>query len=360
VKDGGDTPPPTGGAAVEGALGGVGLEGAAPGPLVGWSGSAAVDATAGVVTDATVAIASGVRVGTTVGESVGSGMGCVAAARTGTGVVVAVGADVGVLGGTGVSVGARVGATVGTAEVGAGVGAAAGAAQAARAGKRRSAATTAHLNRVISTRYNFSFTCPPEIKMINTPHVLARLTLALVVMTLASCGAPAPAPPTASAPKAVATLAATLAPTSPAAPAPTLAPTKPFKPTDEPVEDFTPKAQSVWDTQVGPDSLKGCSGGSILPAYGLVQMTPEGNTLVWKNQEPKPYTMTRVKPGVYAYEGPTAINDGTVKMVATFSGPTTVKMTRSFTPKAEAACVHTHEYTGVFKWETAPAATPKP
>lgn len=364
MKDGGDTPPPTGGSAVGGGLGGVALGAVLPGTPVGWRGCAAVGAMAGVAAVGTVANDSGIRDGTAVGKSAGSGMGWVAAAKIGTGVNVAAGAKVGVLGGTGVSVGARVGAPVGTADGGTGDGAAAGAAQATRAGKRRSAATTAHLNRVISTRYNFSFTCPPELNMIYTPHILARLTVALVIITLASCSAPdsapAPAPSSASTPKPVPTLAATLAPSSPAAPAPTLAPTKPVKPTEEPVEDFTPKAQSVWDTQVGPDSLKGCSGGSILPAYGLVQMTPEGNTLVWKNQEPKPYTMTRVKPGVYAYEGPTAINDGTVKMVATFSGPTTVKMTRSFTPKAEAACVHTHEYTGVFKWETAPAATPKP
>lgn len=196
--------------------------------------------------------------------------------------------------------------------------------------------------------------------MINKSHFLARVALALVVCALSSCGAPDSSAPSPAAPKTLATSAGTVAPPTAAAPAPTLAPTKPVKPTDEPVEDFTPKAQSVWDTQVGPDSMKGCSGGSILPAYGLVQMTPDGNTLVWKNQEPKPYTMTRVRPGVFAYEGPTALNDGTVKMVATFSGPTTVKMTRSFTPKAEAACVHTHEYTGAFKWETAPAATPKP
>ncbi|MEO6061042.1 MAG: hypothetical protein ABIQ99_03785 [Thermoflexales bacterium] len=201
--------------------------------------------------------------------------------------------------------------------------------------------------------------------MINKLHLRASIPFALIFV-LTSCSAPDSPQPTQAPPKTVPTTSATAAPPTAAAPAtadspaPALAPTKPVKPTDEPGEDFTPKTQSVWDTQVGPDSLKGCSGGSILPAYGLVQVTPEGNTLVWKNQEPKPYTMTRVKPGVFAYEGLTALNDGTVKMVATFSGPTSVKMTRSFTPKAETACVHTHEYTGVFKWETAPAATPKP
>ena len=196
--------------------------------------------------------------------------------------------------------------------------------------------------------------------MINKPILRATAAFALISVVVSACAGPESPAPTATASRA-ATGAAPVVASPTAAPAvATAAPTKPVKPTDEPVEDFTPRNQSVWDTQVGPDSMKGCAGGSILPAYGLVQVTPEGATLIWKNQEPKPYTMTRIKPGVYAYEGPTALSDGTVKMVATFTSPTTVKMTRSFTPKAEAACVHTHEYSGAFKWETAPAATPKP
>lgn len=294
--------------------------------------------------------------GVDVTPSAGSAIGSVATTPDDrSGVDVAVGTAVGVSGGTGVSVGGRVNVTVGAARDGV----AAGAEHAPRTGNKRSAANAARLNRLVFTRYNFSFIHPAEPKMINKLQLRANIAFALF-FALTACSAPDSAQPTREAQTVAPTGAATLPPRPSAAPALTVAPTQPLKPTEAPVDDFTPKTQSVWDTQVGPDSLKGCSGGSILPAYGLVQITPEGNTLVWKNQEPKPYAMTRVKPGVYAYEGPTALNDGTVKMVATFSGPTTVKMTRSFTPKAEAACVHTHEYTGVFKWETAPAATPKP
>ncbi len=294
--------------------------------------------------------------GVDVTRSAGSAIGSVATAPGDrSGVEVAVRATVGVSGGTGVSVGGRVNVTVGAARDGV----AASAEHAPRTGNKRSAANAARLNRLVFTRYNFSFIHPAEPKMINKLQLRANIAFALF-FALTACGAPDSSQPTLAAQTVAPTAAATLAPRPSAAPALTVAPTQPLKPTEAPVDDFTPKTQSVWDTQVGPDSLKGCSGGSILPAYGLVQITPEGNTLVWKNQEPKPYAMTRVKPGVYAYEGPTALNDGTVKMVATFSGPTTVKMTRSFTPKAEAACVHTHEYTGVFKWETVPAATPKP
>lgn len=171
--------------------------------------------------------------------------------------------------------------------------------------------------------------------------------LALAGLALSACGAPAPS--TAQPPAAIAP--ATLAPVATATPQVAVATVAPVKAVEAPGEDFGPKVQSVWDTQVGPDALKGCSGGSILPAYGLVQVTPNGNTLIWKNQEPKPYTMTRLKPGVFSYEGPTSLGDGTVKMVATFTSATTLKMTRSFTPRAEASCVHTHEYKGEFKWE---------
>ncbi len=171
--------------------------------------------------------------------------------------------------------------------------------------------------------------------------------LAFVSLALTACGAPAAStaqPPAPTAP-------ATLAPVATATPPVSAATAAPVKSVEGVGEDFGPTVQSVWDTQVGPDALKGCSGGSILPAYGLVQVTPAGNTLIWKNQEPKPYTMTRLKPGVFSYEGPTSLDDGTVKMVATFTSATTLKMTRSFTPKAEGSCVHTHEYRGEFKWE---------
>jgi hypothetical protein len=288
-------------------------------------------------------------------------MGCVATMTSGADVDVAVGAGVGKGGGLGDSAGARVGAIVGAAVGGAGESAATGPEHPARPGNKRSAATAARLIRVICTRIILASPSGRNTKMITKLPLRASAWLALAVFALCACGAPNPpgasSPP--AAPTAAAAATAVSSPTQ-SAPGPTIAPTKPIKPTDEAIEDFSPTKQSVWDTQVGPDSMKGCSGGSILPAYGLVQITPEGNRLVWKNQEPKPYPMTRVKPGVFAYEGPTALNDGTVKMVATFSAPTTVKMTRSFTPKAEASCVHTHEYTGVFKWETAPAATPKP
>lgn len=115
--------------------------------------------------------------------------------------------------------------------------------------------------------------------------------------------------------------------------------------------DYSPKVQSVWDTKVGADQMRGCSGGSLLPAYGLVQVTPDGETLTWKNTEPKPYVMKKIGPGQWRYEGPTSLDDGTVKMVVTFTGEKTLTMSRSFIPKGEPGCTHMHEYTGEYKWD---------
>lgn len=92
---------------------------------------------------------------------------------------------------------------------------------------------------------------------------------------------------------------------------------------------------------------------SVLPVYGLVQITPKSNEMSeieWKNQEPKPYKMAKVKQNAYAYSGPTSINDGTVTMTVTIVDDKTLTMTREFVSSKEPACTHTHEYTGEFKW----------
>ena len=79
-----------------------------------------------------------------------------------------------------------------------------------------------------------------------------------------------------------------------------------------------PTARSIWDTGfVGGDTMTGDCPGPVNPVYGLVQITPQGNTLLWKNQEPAPYTMTRVRANLWQYSGPTSINDGTVTMDVT-------------------------------------------
>ena len=94
-----------------------------------------------------------------------------------------------------------------------------------------------------------------------------------------------------------------------------------------------------------------CTGGPVLPAYGLVQITPKGNSLTWLSQE-APYTFARTGENAYLYSGPTATNDGTVTMDLHFTSTTTLTMQRVFTPSSDPACQHTHNYTGKFQWNS--------
>lgn len=97
--------------------------------------------------------------------------------------------------------------------------------------------------------------------------------------------------------------------------------------------------------------MKGnCTKGSVLPAYGLVQITPIDGGLEWKNQEPKPYAMTRIAANEYQFAGPNSINDGVVTMTVKFEDAQNLTMQREYVPNNDAGCTHVHDYKGIFKW----------
>jgi hypothetical protein len=115
--------------------------------------------------------------------------------------------------------------------------------------------------------------------------------------------------------------------------------------------DYTPKVAQVWNFTQSQDNMSGtCASGPILPPYGLVKITPQGNTLVWLSQEGSPYTFTRTQLNTYSYSGPAVVGDGTVTMVLKFTGAQSLTMTRAFVANSEPTCTHTHHYTGVFQW----------
>lgn len=117
--------------------------------------------------------------------------------------------------------------------------------------------------------------------------------------------------------------------------------------------DFTPKVAQVWNFTQSQDNMSGtCAGGPILPPYGLVKITPQGNNLLWQSQEGIPYTFGRTQPNTYSYAGPAVVGDATVTMVLKFTGPATLTMSRAFVANSEPACTHTHTYTGEFQWAT--------
>jgi hypothetical protein len=189
------------------------------------------------------------------------------------------------------------------------------------------------------------------------------ILLAGLVMLTASCGA-APSPtsaPTSVLASATTVSTSTVAPgtaTEAASPTPAQEITATPATTDTTPssgqasgQDFAPTQRSVWNTAVGLDQMQGaCPNGSMLPVYGLVQITPADNQLTWKNQEPKPYTFKKVQANEYQYAGPTAINDGTVTMTLKFTSDKSLEMLRQFVATADPGCLHTHTYTGTFQW----------
>lgn len=96
--------------------------------------------------------------------------------------------------------------------------------------------------------------------------------------------------------------------------------------------------------------MQGTCSNPVTPVYGRVLITPQGNTLGWKNQEPAPYTMGRVRVNTWQYSGPSSVGDGTVTMVVQFTSATTLQLTRTFVASAEPNCTHVHHYTGSFQW----------
>jgi hypothetical protein len=133
-------------------------------------------------------------------------------------------------------------------------------------------------------------------------------------------------------------------------PAPTATNTP--KPTAAGPANYAPAVASVWNTTIGPDNMTGTCAGSVTPAYGLLQITPSGDTLSWKNQEPSPYTLSKTALNNYAYSGPTATNDGTVTMQVTFTSAASFQMTHTFVSNADPGCAHVHYYSGTFQWNS--------
>jgi hypothetical protein len=146
-----------------------------------------------------------------------------------------------------------------------------------------------------------------------------------------------PLPPTETEVRATVTEAATEAVTATSSPQPTAG-------------DFSPQQNAIWNTSiVGGDTTEGTCAGSVTPAYGPVQITPQENTLIWKSQEPPPtYTFSKQSTNVWQYSGPTAINDGTVTMTLSFTSANTFNLTRVFVATADPNCTHTHRLAGTF------------
>lgn len=215
----------------------------------------------------------------------------------------------------------------------------------------------------------------------------ACLPLALLI---AACAAPATPTPTATALPPTGT--ATLAPTDTATPVPptdtprppsTATPTLIPTPSGTPAatetatvarptsassgDPFSPKLNSVWDLERSQYVIAdACSGGPLPNLYGLVQITPQGDTLALLDQAGTTYTFSRTRPNTFSYSGhysdlpasgggsateTPVIGDGSVAMTLEFTSTTTLVMQRVFTLDSDPACQITDDYTGVKQWD---------
>ncbi len=201
-----------------------------------------------------------------------------------------------------------------------------------------------------------------------TNHWAATLLIAVVLVGCGDSSATPTAVPTSEPPKATNVVAPTVAPAESTA-APTIKVSVPnvsggnadsgkplVSPLTSPIQAqaigaAAPKQRSVWNTTIGTDHMTGDCKASVLPVYGLVQITPESSdTLTWKTQEPKPYTMNKITANQFQYVGPSVINDGVVTMTVTFVDDKNFSMMRDFVAKNTPGCNHHHDYAGVFQW----------
>jgi hypothetical protein len=118
----------------------------------------------------------------------------------------------------------------------------------------------------------------------------------------------------------------------------------------EPVsQGFAPTAKTIWNADPGQDQLTGtCSGIVLNYCAQLVALTPKGNGFLWKGQELTPYSLVRIRENVYAYSGPNALGDGTIKLTLAFTSPTSFKATHIVTTYDQPSCQHNYTFTGVF------------
>ncbi len=175
---------------------------------------------------------------------------------------------------------------------------------------------------------------------------------AMCALGMSACGTGTVAAPTA-APTAVVASSATPAAAPTAAPvaAATQTVAPPTATVASTTDSFAPKKRAVWDTTASPDDVQGdCPGGSVVPPYGPVLITPNASGFEWKDVQNAVYSFTSAPAG-FAYAGPNARNDGVITMTLTFENAQAFKMRALYVKTAEPACTHAFDYLGAFKFE---------
>jgi hypothetical protein len=116
---------------------------------------------------------------------------------------------------------------------------------------------------------------------------------------------------------------------------------------------LAPSKRGVWETTVGPDTLTGnCPGGSVVPPYGPVLITPDGvQRFSWRDVQNATYGFEQLAFNRYRYAGPSGRKDGVLTMTLEFVDTTSFTMRAEYVRTLEPDCAHGYDYKGVFKFE---------
>lgn len=121
----------------------------------------------------------------------------------------------------------------------------------------------------------------------------------------------------------------------------------------EQVQSFAPTVATVW--QLGRDPLSvnrtdACTEDLVLDFYGLVALAPQGTGMTWRRQDGLTYTLGLSSPNNYYGSGASSIPDHSLSVGVTFTSPTTLLVSYTLTPNANADCHYTWNYDGTFQW----------
>jgi hypothetical protein len=114
---------------------------------------------------------------------------------------------------------------------------------------------------------------------------------------------------------------------------------------------FVPAGQSVWEVPPSPDNLVGtCNSPTISVPYGLIALTPNGNTLTLQDQGVGTYVLNLASVNNYFYSGPSNLVQGQTTLNLTFLSSTQWQMQSITVLESDPACQHVHNYLAQFKW----------
>ncbi len=112
---------------------------------------------------------------------------------------------------------------------------------------------------------------------------------------------------------------------------------------------LVPPGTSIWQAVPSADNMSGtCNTPPVVLCEHLAAITPSGNTISWRGQEPTPYNMWSVGGDTYVYNGRNRLGNANLNLTLTFTSSTTWTMTWQQVFDSDPQCTHTFYYTASF------------